>query len=133
MKDGDFSFLPVDDTAYRLTSYSGDATVVLVPSTYNGKPVTQIDNKAFGWSVTLFVTNEATHNGSAPCWRYTVNADGALYSKADKRLVCFPAGLTSIHQQAFEGCRALSGPRFPASLMGIGDLAFAGCNAWLQD
>lgn len=187
MFDDNFSFLPVGDDVYCLMSYSGDASVVLVPSTYNGNPVVMIDRNAFDKSITLFVTGDTSFVASNPCWRYTVNADdtfcltgtnitdarlllpsdacgtsitaigdyafagmdmsfvhipdsivtvgenpfrdcmalttivvnpenaglhvsadGALYSKADKRLVCFPAGLTASKLTIPEGVRIIS-------------------------
>ena len=218
MFDGDFSYVPVDKASYCLMNYAGDATVVIVPATFNGKPVTKIDNEAFSETITLFVTGETAFADSNRCWRYTVNADGtfcltgtnitdarlllpaeacgtaitaigdyaftrkpmsfvhipdsivtvgenpfrdcrrlmtivvnpentglyvsadgALYSKADKRLVCFPAGLTADRLSVPAGVRSIgsyamygvqvSEIELPDTVTVIGEAAFAGNEA----
>ena len=132
--DGDFSFVAAGDTAYCLMSYSGDASVVIVPSTYNGKPVTQIDSGAFGKSVTLFVTGETPFVASNPCWRYTVNADGTFCltgtNITDARLIlpgdaCGTA-VTAIGDYAFMG-KDMSFVYIPDSIVTVVENPFRGC------
>lgn len=134
MFDGEFSFVPMDDTAYCLMSYSGDASVVIVPSTYNGKPVTKIDGEAFDKSVTLFVTGKTPFVASNPCWRYAVNAVGTICltgtNITDSRLLlpseaCGTA-ITAIGDYAFGGM-ALSFVHIPDSIVTVGDNPFRGC------
>lgn len=66
--------------------------------------------------------------------------DGALYSKADKRLICYPNGLISdtctvpegikiIGDCAFSGCSVLTSVTLPDSLTSIGDKAFSDCSS----
>ena len=132
--DGSFSYIPVDDTAYCLMSYSGDASEVVVPSVYNGKPVTQIDRDAFGKSVTLFLTGKTPFVASNPCWRYAVNADGTFCltgtNITDARLIlpgdaCGTA-VTAIGDYAFMG-KDMSFVYIPDSIVTVGENPFRGC------
>ena len=68
--------------------------------------------------------------------------DGVLFSKADKRLVCYPyaftassysvpQGVESIGDSAFSGCYELTSVAIPDSVTFIGKAAFSGC-VWLK-
>ena len=43
------------------------------------------------------------------------------------RMVCIPAGVTSIGVSAFSGCSSLTSVSIPDSVTSIGDWAFSGC------
>ena len=134
MFDGDFSYVPVDNTSYCLMNYAGDASVVIVPSTYNGKPVTQIDNKAFNKSITLFVTGETPWVAANPCWRCTVNADGTFClagtNITNSRLLlpaeAYGTPITAIGNYAFAGMD-MSFVHIPDSIVTVGENPFRGC------
>lgn len=131
---GSFSFIPVDDSAYCLMSYSGNASAVIVPSVYNGKPVTKIDSEAFSKSVTLFVTGRTPFVAANPCWRYTVNADGTFCitgtNIADKRLILPAAAagtaVTAIGDHAFAEM-AMTFVHIPDSIVTVGVNPFRRC------
>lgn len=66
--------------------------------------------------------------------------DGALISRTDGRLVCYPQGLTTADYAVPEGVRTIGAMAFdrdlylerillPETLVGIGDRAFDGCEA----
>ena len=66
--------------------------------------------------------------------------DGALISRTDSRLVCYPQGLTTADYAVPEGIRTIGAMAFdrdlylerislPETLVGIGDRAFDGCEA----
>ena len=130
----EFAYLPAGTTAYCLTSYTGTASTVVVPVTYNGLPVTQIDSNAFDKSITLFVTGDIPYVASNPCWRYTVNADGtfcltgtnitdpSLHLPGD---ACGTA-ITSIGDYAFDGL-PMSFVYIPDSIVTTGANPFKAC------
>jgi hypothetical protein len=66
--------------------------------------------------------------------------DGVLYSKDQKTLLAYPAGkrdtsyivpagVTSIGDDAFQGCARLTSVTIPGSVTSIGDDAFRGCES----
>ena len=66
--------------------------------------------------------------------------DGVLFSKADKRLVCYPTaftetayaipqGITCVGDDAFSGCGNLTSIALPDSVTSIGDEAFSDCSS----
>ena len=66
--------------------------------------------------------------------------DKALFHKLDKRLICYPGGLSgasylvpdgiqSIGDSAFSWCRRLTSVTIPDSVTSIGDYAFTGCES----
>ena len=66
--------------------------------------------------------------------------DGVLFSKGDRRLICYPGGLSEssyeipqgiviIGEEAFAGSDKLSAVTIPGSVTTIGDWAFEGCSS----
>lgn len=64
--------------------------------------------------------------------------DGVLFEKVEKKLVCYPAGLTAtaydvtldtaaIGAEAFSGSKYLTSVKLPASVKKIGEVAFGSC------
>ena len=71
---------------------------------------------------------------------YFATIDGALFRKADKALISYPAGIssstytipqgiTAIGDGAFDHCKSLTSVTIPDSVTSIGDWAFSSCDS----
>lgn len=143
------------------TGYVGDSSVQIdrisfivehgtVPSTYDGKPVTSLNDGAVQNSpelVSIVIPKSVTRIGKgvlAGCpnlEKITVEAGNPVYHSennciietATNRVVagCYssklPDSVTSIAAGAFKGCEKLVSLSLPDGLRGIGDGAFEGC------
>jgi len=153
---GDYEYTLLDDGTARITKYTGEAEDLTLPAELDGHPVTQIGDYAFSGcdrltSLTLpDSVAEIGANSFAGCrslGKITVSPDspalatidGVLFSKADKRLVCYPSaleassyevpqGIAIIGSYAFSGCSSLTSLTLPDSLTAIGDEAFYSCD-----
>ena len=129
-------------------------TELVIPATYNGKPVTTIGEGAFERCTNLtsvMIPDSVTSIGAKAfynCTRLTITVDvnntayqsidGNLYTKDGKTLVQYaigktdtsftiPSSVTSIGDWAFSGCKNLRSVVIPNSVTSIGDYAFSGC------
>ena len=104
-----------------------DARSVVIPA-----GVTKVYGSAFNLCKNLTRIDVASGN------KNYLSADGVLFSKDKKTLVCFPTGkaadyyeipegVTAIGAWAFIGCSALAQVTIPSSVTSIGDHAFSGC------
>lgn len=141
------------DGTLCLTDTNITDTRLLLPSEGCGTAITAIGDYAFDGMALSFVhiPDSIITVGDNPfrgCMNLTtivvnpenaglyVSADGALYSKTDKRLVCFPAGVTASRLTIPEGVRSIGAYAMynvqadeivlPDSLTDIGASAFAG-------
>ncbi|MBQ3502685.1 MAG: leucine-rich repeat domain-containing protein, partial [Clostridia bacterium] len=115
-----FSLNP-DGQSYRVVA--GDGTLsgyISIPSTYNGLPVTAIDNGAF------ILQTGITHVSIPES--VTSIGDSAFYNCGLKG-VYLPTGLTEIGDKAFNACNSLVKINLPNKLTYIGSSAFANCSA----
>ena len=96
--------------------------------------VASIGNSAFENCTSLTEIKVATKNS-----KY-VSVNGVLYNKNKTTLICYPAGkkdksykiinsVSSIGNNAFNGCDSLTNITIPNSVTSIGDLAFNGCTS----
>ncbi|MBD5104863.1 MAG: leucine-rich repeat protein, partial [Ruminococcaceae bacterium] len=96
--------------------------------------VTSISGGAFGFCSSLSSINVNTENEN-----YT-SIDGALYSKDESELLCYPAGktetsfiipkdVTSLGDYAFADCTSLTSIEIPNSVTSIGMYTFGGCTS----
>lgn len=112
--------------AYTVTGVSEDEAVIVIPSTYNGQPVTAIAESAFAYS---------RHN--APITSVTIPDSvttierNAFYNRTDLVTVNIgeSSALTSIGNNAFSGCRAIESIYVPTGVTLIGDGAFNNCGS----
>ena len=133
-------------------------TDIVIPETYNGLPVTRIDEWAFMGcrSVTsifipAFVRSIPTTHGFDGCQSltsievdennaYYESIDGNLYYKNDKTLIMYakgkkdaifviPDSVTSINDFAFTECFSLTSVTMPDSVTSIGVYAFYNCSS----
>jgi uncharacterized repeat protein (TIGR02543 family) len=149
----DYVFTLKSDDTYEVSGYSGINTVLVIPSTYLGKPVTSIGDYAFrnltsltsitipegvtsvGYGAffgcvsleSIFVEEESVHFKSE---------DGVLFDNQMTTLVSYPSGkpnfayaiplgIINIGDAAFAGCVSLSNITIPESVTSIGRYAFA--------
>ncbi len=89
---------------------------IVIPSTYNGLPVTSIGDYAF-YSCSL--TSVTIPEGVTRIGNSAFEACHSLTS------VTIPEGVTKIGNSAFDGCSNLSRVTLPDSLISIGNNAFA--------
>ena len=111
-----------DGASYRVASFvrykSGE---LVIPSAYNGKPVTKIDNWVFSDCASL--TSVTIPN--------TVKSIGknAFYNCTGLVSVVMPNNITEIEYQTFYGCTSLASITIPDSVTNIGLYAFFDCTS----
>ena len=153
---GDFDYVLLPDGTAKITTYNGKAESLNIPSALDGYTVTSIGDRAFSFSITLTkvtIPDSVTAIEANPFLRcenlktisvsaehpYLSTIDGVLFSKPDKRLICYPCafdaseyaipqGIQIIGDYAFSECGSLTDATIPDSVTSIGNLAFEGCS-----
>ena len=117
----DFVFsLNSSGDGYALTSYNGEDTSVVIPSSYNGLPVVEIGSYAFqndAFIEGIYVPDSVTKVGS-----YVFSGCSGL------TVVVLENGVKSIGSSAFSGCTGLTSVTIPDGVTSIGSSAFSGCS-----
>ena len=106
--------------AITITGYTGTNSIVVIPSTTNGLPVTGIGSQAFegrGNLISVTIPDGVTNIGIS-AFEYC--------SKLTN--VTIPARVISIAQFAFASCNSLTNVMIPTSVTSIGIAAFASCS-----
>ncbi len=157
-RSGDYSYVLLEDHTAEITGfpgYQGRSKELIIPTELGGYAVTGIGDIAFAGCLLTSVTipESVTRIGANPfagCSELisiTVSPDhptlecidGVLFSKPDKRLVCYPCtftaeeysipqGVLAIGHLAFAGCSGLNNVTISESVTSIGNNAFSGCN-----
>lgn len=109
-----------EDT-YALNRCDYSAITASIPSTYNGKSVTSIDEQAFNGCKNL--TSVTIPDSVALIGTYAFKECSKLTS------ITIPDGVTSIGGGAFERCSSLTSIIIPNSVTEIGSGAFSGCSS----
>ncbi len=115
--ENNFTFeLSEDGQYYSLTEYIGSDTDVVIPTTYNGLPVTHIEISAFGSTSikSVFIPNSITYIGYS-AFNTCESLTKVTFQNNSK--------LQTIDSGAF-GSTALTEIRIPASVETIGEQAF---------
>jgi len=116
--DGDFTLISYLD-GYAVASYGGNATTVVIPSSYNEKSILAIGDY-------LFYENASILNVTFPD---TIISIGLAAFKGCTQIysIDLPANLLNIGTDAFSGCTGLSSVTFNNALQTIGNNAFENC------
>ncbi|MBR7112082.1 MAG: leucine-rich repeat domain-containing protein [Clostridia bacterium] len=116
----EFIFTLLDNGTYSVKKGSHQLTHLVIPETYNGKPVTEIGTKGFSGCVFQKVTipNSIQKIGS-----------GAFDSCISLTSVTLPDSLTEIAASTFANCVYLEEINLPKSVTSIGASAFQGCTS----
>ncbi|MBE6752386.1 MAG: hypothetical protein E7556_07660 [Ruminococcaceae bacterium] len=111
-----------DGTMYQVKDCDKDASGELViPSTYNGLPVTKIGSNAFIGCTSL--TNVTIPDS------VTIIGSNAFIGCTSLTNVTIPDSVTSIGDAAFYGCTSLTNVTIPDSVTIIGNFAFYSCES----
>ena len=122
--DDYFRFTLLEDDTYEISArYNDMPPRVVIPSTYNGKPVTSIANRAFETHEQLkSCTDEFIIPNSV-----TTIGDKAFRDCRNMSSITIPDSVTTIGGYAFDGCTGLTSVTIPDSVTSIGSRAFDGC------
>lgn len=105
---------------YIVTGVSGEPPVLIIPPTYNGLPITEIAPNAFS-----SYTTPHTFRLDPSSNLTTIGA--SAFSPALSGTVILLNGLTTIGENAFNGCSHITAIVIPASIQTIGNDAFSNC------
>lgn len=139
--DEGLSFKLKTDGTYSVSKYTGDATYLIIPDTYNGKSVTEIGNQVFAQKSFeyVYIPDTVTTLGSSVfkgCSGLkelhlsenlsTIGAS-AFTNCTALTTVSLPDKLTELPNSLFNGCTALQSVTLGSSVTTIGNTVFKGC------
>ena len=116
----DFLFSRRRDGTYRLDTYEGAESTVVIPSSFEGKPVTSIADNAFSWSFVrkVIIPDSVTQIGEA------------AFSWCESLIsVEIPDTVKIIGEWAFIGCSSLKSIHLPDGLRKINYSTFQSCSS----
>jgi hypothetical protein len=109
----------VDYSYYRVIGYEGTDTEVVIPATYEGKPVTYIEEEAFKKCKEITsVTMPQSIVGIGK---------NAFFNCVALESIEIPEGVIRIEENAFTKCTALQEVSLPSTLEYMGIMLFANC------
>lgn len=114
-----FTVAALDANSYKLVSYIGTGENVVVPTEYNGLPITKIEANCFKGNTTIksvVIPEGITSMGNA-----------AFYGCTNLESVTLPSTLTSTGNAAFYNCTSLKSVKFADGVTTIGNSVFRGC------
>ena len=152
---GDYTYILLDDGSAEIEMYYGSAEELIIPEKLDENPVSSIADYAFLGKTALSkvtIPDGVVHIGMNPFAKcdnlaeinislnhpYLAIIDGVLFSKPDKRLVCYPGsikaesytipnGIQVVGDRAFMGQTFLSKVTIPDSVNKVGINPFLRC------
>ena len=121
-----FTYIEAED-AYKvegLVANRKKMQTLVVPATYNNKPVVEIASQAFwtNWDIEYVIIEEGIKRIGAQ----------AFYLDASLKYIVLPSTIESVGDKAFEGCAGLKSQTIPAATTSISLSAYAG-NQFLEE
>lgn len=115
-----------NSNGYTVTGITGTDTVIVIPATHNGQPVTTIGESAFAYSRHNETITSVTISDSV-----TTIERNAFYNRSELVTVNISenSALTTVGNNAFAGCRALESIYIPAGVTSLGDNVFNNCGS----
>lgn len=120
-RENDSFYYEFVGTDAKITGYKGVATAVVIPSTIDGRMVTEIGSNAFAGRTSVI-------NVTIPETVKTISQD-AFKNCSSLVSVTIPSAVTAISEYAFSGCISLTELNITSALTTIGHYAFEGCTA----
>lgn len=114
-----FTVVAIDENSYKLVSYIGSSTDVIIPTEYNGIPITRIEANCFKGNTTIssvVIPEGVTSMGNA-----------VFYGCAKLESVTIPSTVTNTGNAAFYNCTSLKSVKIADGVKTIGNSAFRGC------
>ena len=110
------------NTKYMVAGYEGEATDVVIPSTYQNKPVAIIKEEAFKacTSIQRLALGKGVKQIQKNAFTTCTGLTSVTYEK--------DSTLESIAEYAFSNCGKLASMQLPDSLTFVGEYAFRGCS-----
>ena len=126
----DFSYdLTADGSGIKITNYTGNGGVVVIPSKIEDMPVTEIGIRAFEGSRDDYDPNEkdAIISIVVPDSVVTIG-ENAFIRMRNLTKATLPKGLKVIQASTFASCKKLASVNLPSNLEEIGTSVFYGCS-----
>lgn len=135
------TLVELDGGCYKLVSYTGFGENIVIPSEYNGLPVSIIDVNCFKGNTTIksvVISDGVVTMGNAVFYgctslervvlpsTLTSIGNAAFYNCTNLKYVNIAEGVTTVGNSAFRGCTALETVIIPESVTNIGKQAFYG-------
>lgn len=116
-----FFYTILPDRTAGIHEFYGDDSVLTIPSTINGRVVSQINNMVFLW-------NEKLTSVTIPGSVKTIG-ENAFNCCTSLKTVVIEEGVTTIGMAAFADCKSLTSVTIPKSVTSLGEGAFNGCTS----
>ncbi len=120
-ENSEYTYSLLEDSTIRIDKYNGADTKVEIPSSIDGKTVSQIGDRAFEYNRTV---SEVEIPNTV-----SIIGEKAFNDCVNLKKVEFSDSITSIEKDAFFSCTRLENVDLPDNLVKLGDGAFYDCQS----